>query len=133
MAKIQSLSLDLNQALLAVRAGRSGLDRARQDFAKSSLGILAAYKRRQRAASLLQDLEIIGTLQKTDARLQELLSEGNYPGAIRLLTEGQKAVETYKHFTAIQVSHNITLAESLGCQDHCRSLSNFYVLYIIRN
>ena len=66
------------------------------------MGILAAYKRRQRAAVLVKDLEIISTLQKTDARLQELLAEGNYPQAIRLLIEGQKAVETYKHFTAIR-------------------------------
>ena len=104
MVKIQALTLDLDQALQAVRSGRVGLDQARQEFTKSSLGILAAYKRRQRATLLVKDLEIISTLQKTDARLQELLAEGNYPGAIRLLTEGQKAVETYKHFTAIQVN-----------------------------
>ena len=102
MIKIQSLSTDLDQALVAVRHGRLGLDLARQKFTQSSLGILAACKRRQRAAALVQDLGIISTLQKTDAKLQELLALGNYPGAIRLLIEGQKAVETFKHFTAIQ-------------------------------
>ena len=42
--------------------------RSRQEFTKSSLGILAAYKRRERAMTLVKDLEIISTLQKTDAR-----------------------------------------------------------------
>jgi len=102
MVKVQALTIDLERALESVRSARVGLDRSRQEFTKSSLGILAAYKRRERAMTLVKDLEIISTLQKTDARLQELLAEGNYPGAIRLLIEGQKAVETFKRFTAIQ-------------------------------
>jgi hypothetical protein len=47
--------------------------------------------------SIFYDLQ-----QKTDVRLQELLSEGDYPSAIQLLLEVQQAVKTYNHFTAIK-------------------------------
>nr|CAD7393142.1 unnamed protein product [Timema cristinae] len=39
--------------------------------------------------------------QRTDERLQELLNEGDYPSAIRLLLECQNAAATYKHFTCV--------------------------------
>lgn len=39
--------------------------------------------------------------QRTGDRLQELLNEGNYPGAISLLLECQRAAQTYKHFHCI--------------------------------
>ena len=44
------------------RSGRHGLSRSRIQFTGSSLGILSAYKRRQRAAALVHDLSIISTL-----------------------------------------------------------------------
>jgi hypothetical protein len=39
--------------------------------------------------------------QRTEERLQELLSEGNYPGAIGLLLECQSAAATYRHFMCV--------------------------------
>ena len=39
---------------------------------------------------------------RTEARLQELLSAGDYAGAISLLHECQIAAVTYRHFTCIQ-------------------------------
>ena len=43
-------------------AGRSGLGQASREFTASSLGILSAYRRRQQAKRLLNDLNIIRTL-----------------------------------------------------------------------
>ena len=34
--------------------------------------------------------------QRTDERLQELLAEENFPGAIQVLREAQKVVATYR-------------------------------------
>ncbi len=62
MENVQKLETDLATALGAVRKGRSGLDEARKKFTASSLGILAAYKRRQRTRTLLNNLVIISTL-----------------------------------------------------------------------
>lgn len=39
--------------------------------------------------------------QRTEDRLQELLSEENFPGAISLLLECQSAAQTYKHFHCV--------------------------------
>jgi hypothetical protein len=39
--------------------------------------------------------------QRTEERLQELLSEGNYPGAIGLLLECLRAAATYRHFMCV--------------------------------
>ena len=39
--------------------------------------------------------------QKTEVRLQELLAEDDYPGAIQLLLECQQAAITYSHFHCI--------------------------------
>ena len=102
MARVTEITSQVEDALTLCRKGRRGLSTARLQFTSSSLGILAACKRRERAATLVEDLTIINTLRKTDERLQELLGEGNYPGAIRLLLEGRKAVQTYKHFAAIR-------------------------------
>ena len=44
------------------RLGRNGLNQSRIQYTGSSLGILSAYKRRQRAAALVHDLSIISTL-----------------------------------------------------------------------
>ena len=53
--------------------------------------------------SLKQHKDILKNFQqKTDVRLQELLSEGDYPAAIQLLLEVQQAVKTYNHFVAIK-------------------------------
>ena len=39
---------------------------------------------------------------KTDERLQELLADDDYPGAIQVLIECQTVVATYSHFAAVK-------------------------------
>eukprot|EP00095_Tigriopus_kingsejongensis_P008145 snap_masked-scaffold196_size269943-processed-gene-1.9 protein:Tk08145 transcript:snap_masked-scaffold196_size269943-processed-gene-1.9-mRNA-1 annotation:"coiled-coil domain-containing protein 132" len=102
MKRVDEIQNRLVDSLGVCRLGREGLAQARAEFTGSSLGILAAYRRRQQTQQLLNDLNIIRTLQKTDARLQELLGEDNFPGAIQLLLECQKVVTTYSHFKAVK-------------------------------
>ncbi|XP_018366390.1 PREDICTED: syndetin [Trachymyrmex cornetzi] len=99
--KILLLQDQLEAVLEICKIGRADLQLAEKQFTKASLGILANYQRRQVIQELLNSLNTIKTLQCTGDRLQELLNEGNYPGAISLLLECQSAAQTYKHFYCI--------------------------------
>ncbi|PSN30261.1 Syndetin [Blattella germanica] len=92
---------ELQATLFVCREGRRELNLAKRQFTTASLGILANYRKRQLVQGLLHSLNTIKTLQRTEERLQELLSEGNYPGAISLLLECQSAAATYRHFTCV--------------------------------
>ena len=61
VAKIQE---QLQESLGVCKMAREGLSTASGDFTSSSLGILAAYRRRQQIQKLLHDLNIIKTLVK---------------------------------------------------------------------
>jgi hypothetical protein len=69
MERAAALEEDLRAALAACTKGRTGLAQARQEFTGSSLGILAAYRRRQQTVRLLHDLNIIRTLVRTTTTL----------------------------------------------------------------
>lgn len=99
--KILQLQEQLQGVLEICRMGRADLQLAKTQFTTASLGILANYQRRQVVEELLNNLNTIKTLQRTGDRLQELLNEGNFPGAISLLLECQSAAQTYKHFHCI--------------------------------
>ena len=98
---VRKLEQSSTIALQSVQRARQGLFVARTKFTASSLGILAAYRRRQRARILLDNLVIISTLQRTDERLHQCLEEEDYSGAIQLIVEAQNAAKTYSHFKAI--------------------------------
>lgn len=91
----------LQDVLEICRLGRTDLKLAERQFTTASLGILANYQKRQVMEELLSNLNTIKTLQRTGHRLQELLNERNYPGAISLLLECQSAAQTYRHFHCI--------------------------------
>ncbi|XP_033208336.1 syndetin isoform X2 [Belonocnema kinseyi] len=91
----------LQDTLAICRVGRADLNLARKQFTTASLGILAHYRKRQIIEDLLSSLNTIKTLQRTEDRLQELLNEENYPGAISLLLECQNAAQTFKHFHCV--------------------------------
>ena len=100
--KVGEVQAQLSQTLQSLQKGREGLFQARKRFTASSLGILAAYRRRQRAQTLLDNLNVITTLQRTDDKLHQCLEEGDYSGAIQLLFEAQEAAKEHSHFKAIQ-------------------------------
>ena len=74
MARVKEIEEQLQEGLLVCRQGRQGLTQARKEFTASSLGILAAYRRRQQAQKLLDDLNIIRTLVRKGAAFDLSLS-----------------------------------------------------------
>ncbi|XP_069681255.1 syndetin isoform X2 [Periplaneta americana] len=100
-SRILEVQHELQITLGVCREGRRDLNMAKRQFTTASLGILANYRKRQLVQGLLDSLNTIKTLQRTEERLQELLNEGNYPGAIALLLECQSAASTYRHFTCV--------------------------------
>lgn len=101
LQRVMELQQTLNSASEICSKGRRNLHRARQGFTLSSLGLLANHRKRQQLVALLKSLHTIKTLQRTDVRLRELLEEEDYPGAIQLCLECQKAASTYRHYTCI--------------------------------
>ncbi|CAG7731237.1 unnamed protein product, partial [Allacma fusca] len=99
--RIRTIEDQLKAALFVCHESRGDLAVAKTQFTTKSLGILANYRKRQVAMTLLKSLRTINTLQKTEIRLQELLSEDDYPGAIQLLLECQEAARIYSHFHCI--------------------------------
>ncbi|XP_034949710.1 syndetin [Chelonus insularis] len=100
-SEILKIQDQLKSLLEVCQTGRKNLNSAKLQFTTASLGILANYKKRQTVQKLLHSLNTIKTLQRTEDRLQELLAEENYPGAISLLLECQSVAQTYKHFRCV--------------------------------
>uniref|UniRef100_A0A8C6U576 VPS50 EARP/GARPII complex subunit n=1 Tax=Neogobius melanostomus TaxID=47308 RepID=A0A8C6U576_9GOBI len=66
---------------------------AKEGFTEACLGLLANQRRRQLLTGLLQSLRTIKTLEE------------DYPGAIQLCLECQKAASTFKHYSCIRSTH----------------------------
>ncbi|KAL7636151.1 UNVERIFIED_CONTAM: hypothetical protein RMT77_012908 [Armadillidium vulgare] len=98
---IAEIQQELCKAISLCHDGRASLKEGRTQFTTASLGILSKYSKRQRVADVIESLKTIRTLQMTDVQLQVLLKAEDYPGAIQLLLECQKAAETFKHFHCI--------------------------------
>lgn len=103
--KIEEVRNQLDGTLAICKIGRCELSTARNQFV-TSLSILANYRKRQLVQNLLHSLNTIKTLHCTEDRLQELLNEENYPGAITLLQECLKAASTYRHFNCVAALTN---------------------------
>uniref|UniRef100_A0A8C2ZK63 VPS50 subunit of EARP/GARPII complex n=1 Tax=Cyclopterus lumpus TaxID=8103 RepID=A0A8C2ZK63_CYCLU len=87
-----SISLSLSLCLPVVFMQ---LSVSKEGFTEASLGLLSNQRRRQLLTGLLKSLRTIKTLVKN------LLSEEDYPGAIQLCLECQKAASTFKHYSCI--------------------------------
>ncbi|KAF8795632.1 Syndetin like protein [Argiope bruennichi] len=98
---VTEMQKTLEEACTICGQSRNLLAQTKQDFTTASLGILASYRKREQLKCLLRSLCMIKTLQETDVRLRELLEEEDYPGAIQLCLECQKAASTFKHFSCI--------------------------------
>lgn len=105
----------LAEALDLCKNSRSNL-RVSEMQLSSSLLILANYRKRKIAQNLLNNLNTIKTLYRTDIRLQELLDEENYSGAIELLLECQSVANIYRHFNCVAALTN-KLQETLQCTE----------------
>ncbi|XP_012257416.2 syndetin [Athalia rosae] len=128
--RILYIQEELQNALEICKIGRADLSLAKKQFTTASLGILANYQKKQVVQGLLNSLNTIKTLQRTEDRLQELLSEGNYPRAISLLLECQSAAERYKHFHCVaalngKLQDTLDQAEEILDQTLAKMCSDF--------
>ncbi|KAJ7322324.1 hypothetical protein JRQ81_018611 [Phrynocephalus forsythii] len=101
LERVTSLQTSLQLAAVICTNGRRHLNTAKEGFTQASLGLLANQRKRQLLMGLLKSLRTIKTLQQTDVRLSEMLEEEDYPGAIQLCLECQKAASTFKHYSCI--------------------------------
>ncbi|KAI5621830.1 syndetin isoform X1 [Silurus asotus] len=101
LERVTSLQTTLQLAAVICTNARRQLCFAKEGFTEASLGLLANQRRRQLLTGLLKSLRTIKTLQRTDVRLSEMLEEEDYPGAIQLCLECQKAASTFKHYSCI--------------------------------
>uniref|UniRef100_A0A8D2BAK5 VPS50 subunit of EARP/GARPII complex n=1 Tax=Sciurus vulgaris TaxID=55149 RepID=A0A8D2BAK5_SCIVU len=101
LERVTSLQTGLQLAVVICTNGRRHLNIAKEGFTQASLGLLANQRKRQLLIGLLKSLRTIKTLQRTDVRLSEMLEEEDYPGAIQLCLECQKAASTFKHYSCI--------------------------------
>uniref|UniRef100_A0A7M4F645 VPS50 subunit of EARP/GARPII complex n=1 Tax=Crocodylus porosus TaxID=8502 RepID=A0A7M4F645_CROPO len=102
LERVTSLQTGLQLAAVICTNGRRHLNTAKEGFTQASLGLLANQRKRQLLIGLLKSLRTIKTLQRTDVRLSEMLEEEDYPGAIQLCLECQKAASTFKHYSCIR-------------------------------
>ncbi|XP_068189543.1 syndetin [Antennarius striatus] len=101
LERVTALQTNLQLAAVICTNARRQLSVAKDGFTEASLGLLANQRRRQLLTGLLKSLRTIKTLQRTDVRLSEMLEEEDYPGAIQLCLECQKAASTFKHYSCI--------------------------------
>ncbi|XP_030788325.1 syndetin isoform X1 [Rhinopithecus roxellana] len=111
LERVTSLQTGLQLAAVICTNGRRHLNIAKEGFTQASLGLLANQRKRQLLIGLLKSLRTIKTLQRTDVRLSEMLEEEDYPGAIQLCLECQKAASTFKHYSCIRVKTEEDLKE----------------------
>uniref|UniRef100_A0A8C6U648 VPS50 EARP/GARPII complex subunit n=1 Tax=Neogobius melanostomus TaxID=47308 RepID=A0A8C6U648_9GOBI len=105
LERVTALQTNLQLAAVICTNARRQLGVAKEGFTEACLGLLANQRRRQLLTGLLQSLRTIKTLQRTDVRLSEMLEEEDYPGAIQLCLECQKAASTFKHYSCIRSTH----------------------------
>ncbi|CAL1590009.1 unnamed protein product [Knipowitschia caucasica] len=101
LERVTSLQTNLQLAAVICTNARRQLGGAKEGFTEACLGLLANQRRRQLLTGLLSSLRTIKTLQRTDVRLSEMLEEEDYPGAIQLCLECQRAASTFKHYSCI--------------------------------
>uniref|UniRef100_A0A8C9TVS9 VPS50 subunit of EARP/GARPII complex n=1 Tax=Scleropages formosus TaxID=113540 RepID=A0A8C9TVS9_SCLFO len=97
LERVTSLQTNLQLAAVICTNARRQLSFAKEGFTEASLGLLANQRRRQLLTGLLKSLRTIKTLVTTWLSLPE----EDYPGAIQLCLECQKAASTFKHYSCI--------------------------------
>uniref|UniRef100_A0A8C3K1M9 VPS50 subunit of EARP/GARPII complex n=1 Tax=Calidris pygmaea TaxID=425635 RepID=A0A8C3K1M9_9CHAR len=123
LERVTSLQSGLQLAAVICTNGRRHLNIAKEGFTQTSLGLLANQRKRQLLIGLLKSLRTIKTLQRTDVRLSEMLEEEDYPGAIQLCLECQKAASTFKHYSSLsKICKNFDISHYTKVQQAYRLL-----------
>uniref|UniRef100_A0A669D9L6 VPS50 EARP/GARPII complex subunit n=1 Tax=Oreochromis niloticus TaxID=8128 RepID=A0A669D9L6_ORENI len=96
LERVTALQTNLQLAAVICTNARRQLSVAKEGFTEASLGLLANQRRRHLLTGLLKSLRTIKTLVKLTHM------EEDYPGAIQLCLECQKAASTFKHYSCIR-------------------------------
>ncbi|XP_064402332.1 syndetin-like isoform X2 [Halichondria panicea] len=102
LENVTMLQVSLQQASTTCINARRQLTEARKGVSHGGLGLLAKHRRRERLRALLDILRTLKTLQRTDARLKELLQECDYPSATQICIECQDVIQTYKQYSCVR-------------------------------
>lgn len=84
------------------RAARSQLNAARTNLTVNSLEILATYKKRDSLHGLLRTLHTIRRMRATERRLQDMLTNANYSGAIAMLVECRQIAAEHDQYHCVE-------------------------------
>jgi hypothetical protein len=98
--KVLEILEQVRDTLEQCKDSRKHLNVAANQF-KACLGLLANYRKRKLAQNLLNNLKMIKHLHSFDKRLQVLLSEEDYAGAIIELKRCHKIATKYRHFSCV--------------------------------
>jgi syndetin len=92
----------LQESVWVCQQARSCLSLAKNQLTTTSLEILATYRKREILLELLQVLKTLKKIKSTDQKLQTLLKEENYSGAIDLLCVCKALCEQNRQFACIE-------------------------------
>lgn len=92
----------LNDAVNVCKNVRLNLGSAKKNLTTTSLEILATYKKREILMELLKTLNTIKKMKSTDIHLQQLLSDGDYSGAISILLECKNSASENHQYKCVE-------------------------------
>ncbi|EJW85892.1 hypothetical protein WUBG_03197 [Wuchereria bancrofti] len=98
---IAEIQKDLNSILLVVQNIRKKLAQAKLEN-QNGLEIIANYRNRVFLKKLLSSLEDIKTLYEVQFQIKDLVQEENFPAAINMCYEAQKATVTFNQFSCVK-------------------------------
>ncbi|KAK6100471.1 hypothetical protein QQG55_0790 [Brugia pahangi] len=98
---IAEIQKDLDSILLVMQNMRKKLAQAKLEN-QNGLEIIANYRNRIFLKKLLSSLEDIKTLYEVQFQIKDLVQEENFPAAINMCYEAQKATVTFNQFSCIK-------------------------------
>lgn len=98
---IAEIQKDLDSILLVMQNMRKKLAQAKLEN-QNGLEIIANYRNRIFLKKLLSSLEDIKTLYEVQFQIKDLVQEENFPAAINMCYEAQKATVTFNQFSCVK-------------------------------
>ncbi|VDK76141.1 unnamed protein product [Onchocerca ochengi] len=117
---ISEIQKDLDNILSVIQNMRKKLGQAKLE-SQNGLQIIANYRNRIFLKKLLSSLETIKTLYEVQFQIKDLIQEENFPAAINMCYEAQKATVTFSQFNCVK-EISVKLCEAL--EDIENSLDN---------
>jgi hypothetical protein len=131
MTQIGELSGDLQQSTIMCKNGRRNLQSVKEQLTRGGVIILAAFRRRQNIAFIIQDMMQIRSLLVFQQVLQKCLHAGDYPKTIETCLEARKTVSRCSRYTVVReldlelqgVYNNVASRLDKALFDICRNFT----------